>query len=119
MDLGTFSVSLAVNDLETSLDFYSHLGFEVTGGGHENEHFPDTDTTKWRILQNGEALIGLFQGMFDENILTFNPADVRAIQRSLRKAGVELLMEADESVEGPAHIVLQDPDGNSILIDQH
>lgn len=119
MDLGAFSVSLAVNDLEASLEFYTHLGFEVIGGGHEHEEFADTDTTKWRILQNGEAHIGLFQGMFDENIMTFNPIDVRSIQRSLKSAGVELLMEADDTVDGPAHIVLQDPDGNSILIDQH
>ena len=119
MELGVFSVSLAVKDMEASLEFYGHLGFEVIDGGHTREAFLDTETTKWRILQNGEARVGLFEGMFDDNILTFNPGDVRSIQKSLKDVGVELVAEADESTEGPAHIVLADPDGNSILIDQH
>ena len=119
MELGVFSVSLAVKDMEASLEFYRHLGFEIIDGGHAREEFPDTETTKWRILQNGEARVGLFQGMFDDNIMTFNPGDVRSIQKSLKDAGVELIFESIESTEGPAHIVLADPDGNSILIDQH
>jgi len=119
MDLGDFSVSLAVKDIEASLEFYGHLDFEVIDGGHMREAFPDTETTKWRILENGHAHVGLFQGMFDDNILTFNPGDVRSIQKSLKDAGVELIVETDESTEGPAHIVFADPDGNSILIDQH
>lgn len=119
MDLGVFSVSLAVKDMNASLEFYHNLGFEAIDGGHMRQEMPDTETTKWRILENGDAHIGLFQGMFDENILTFNPSDVRSIQRSLKDAGVELIAETDESTEGPAHIVLADPDGNSVLIDQH
>lgn len=119
MDLGTFSVSLAVQDVEASVRFYEHLGFEVIDGGHTRAEMPDTETTKWRILENGGAHIGLFQGMFEETILTFNPEDVRSIQKALRDAGVELALEADEATEGPAHIVVVDPDGNSILIDQH
>lgn len=119
MDLGDFSVSLAVKDIEASLEFYGHLGFEVIDGGHMREAFPDTETAKWRILENGHAHVGLFQGMFDDNILTFNPGDVRSIQKLLKDAGVELIVETDESTEGPAHIVFADPDGNSILIDQH
>jgi catechol 2,3-dioxygenase-like lactoylglutathione lyase family enzyme len=119
MDLGVFSISLAVKDIEASLEFYGHLGFEAVDGGHMRQEMPDTETTKWRILENGAAHIGLFQGMFDDTILTFNPGDVRSIQKSLKDAEVELIMEADESTQGPAHIVLADPDGNSILIDQH
>ena len=124
MELGAFSVSLAVKDLETSRQFYEHLGFEVTGGSPEE---------KYLIMLNGGAVIGLFEGMFEKNILTFNPGltpgstdltpregflDVREIQRTLRERGVELEQEADEDGSGPAHIVLADPDGNPILIDQ-
>lgn len=119
MELGTFSISLPVKDMEASVRFYGHLGFEVIDGGHTSQAMPDTATTKWRILENGDAHIGLFQGMFEDAILTFNPQDVRSIQRSLQAAGVELMVEADESTEGPAHIMLADPDGNAILIDQH
>jgi catechol 2,3-dioxygenase-like lactoylglutathione lyase family enzyme len=119
MDLGQFSVSLAVKNLDASLDFYGKLGFEVIDGGHMNEQFADSDEGRWRILKNGEAHVGLFEGMFDQNILTFNPTDARGIQKRLKDQGVPLVMEADESTEGPAHLMLADPDGNTILIDQH
>ena len=109
MDLGTFSVSLAVEDLKRSRAFYEKLGFKV-GGGEAKE--------KWLILRNGEAKIGLFEGMFESNILTFNPEDVRAIQKLLKSKGVAFLMEADEKSSGPAHAALADPDGNQILLDQ-
>lgn len=122
MDLGSISLSLAVNDLAASKDFYSKLGFEPAGGDPEQN---------WLILRNGDHVLGLFQGMFEENILTFNPGwdqqcnelesfvDVREIQRELKKQGVALNSEADESTTGPASIMLSDPDGNQILIDQH
>jgi catechol 2,3-dioxygenase-like lactoylglutathione lyase family enzyme len=110
MELGTFSVSLTVRDLAVSREFYEKLGFGVIAGHAEQG---------WLILQSGEAKIGLFQGMFDRNILTFNPADVRGIQRELLARGVELVHRADEGTTGPAHITLVDPDGNPILIDQH
>jgi len=121
MRLGNFSVSLAVKDLAASRAFYEKLGFHVIGGNGRN----------WSILQNETATIGLFQGMFDRNILTFNPGwdrrcatlpefdDVRDIQRTLREQGVSLTTTADESTTGPASLTLFDPDGNQILIDQH
>jgi catechol 2,3-dioxygenase-like lactoylglutathione lyase family enzyme len=121
MDLGAFSVSLAVKDLAASRAFYEKLGFEVTGGGEAHNYL---------ILVNGPAIIGLFHGMFDRNILTFNPGlgqdtkqvegftDVREIERQLKESGLDLTEEADESTTGPAHITLVDPDGNPILIDQ-
>jgi len=118
MDTGQFSLSLVVKDMEKSLAFYALFGFEVIEGGHLNEGFPDTETTKWRILSREEVTIGLFEGMFEKNIMTFNPPDARIIQRDLKQAGVELLVEADESTTGPAHIVLEDPDGNQIMFDQ-
>ena len=122
MELGAFSVSLAVKDLEASRDFYEKLGFEVVGGD---------PSQNWQILRNGGHTIGLFQGMFDKNILTFNPGwddeaqpvdaftDVRELQRRLKEAGVTLAVEADESGAGPASFVILDPDGNQILVDQH
>lgn len=122
MELGAFSVSLAVKDLQASKKFYEKLGFEVMAG-HEEQN--------WLILKNGYARIGLFQGMFENNILTFNPGwdsdanptdsftDVRAIQKQLRADGVGFDVEADETTEGPASFVIQDPDGNTILVDQH
>lgn len=122
MELGAFSVSLTVQDIEASKAFYEKLGFQVVGG--EMAH-------NWLILKNGQHVIGLFQGMFDKNILTFNPGwdqnaqkldtftDVRELQRQLKAQGVALLSEADESTTGPASIMLADPDGNPILIDQH
>ena len=122
MELGAFSVSLTVKDLAVSRAFYEKLGFEVTGGAEEHNYL---------ILVNQGTVIGLFQGMFEKNILTFNPGlggpgmeqldeftDVREIQRSLKSDGVELTEEADESTSGPAHIAFLDPDGNPILIDQ-
>lgn len=118
MELGRFSVSLAVKDMEKSLQFYENLGFRVVEGGHINDAFPDTDQTKWRILSYETTNIGLFQGMFEENILTFNPSDVRSIQRVLKEAGVPLTHEANEKSKGPAFITLEDPDGNQILFDQ-
>jgi catechol 2,3-dioxygenase-like lactoylglutathione lyase family enzyme len=122
MELGAFSVSLAVKDIQASRDFYQKLDFEVAGGDAEQG---------WLILRNGDTTIGLFQGMFEQNILTFNPGwtseaqpledftDVREIQRRLKETGLELQSEADESTSGPASLVLIDPDGNPILIDQH
>lgn len=122
MRLGNFSVSLAVKDLGASRAFYEKLGFRVVGG-HQAQ--------RWLILQNDTSTIGLFQGMFDRNILTFNPGwdrtgstlpdydDVRDLQRALRSRGLALTSEADESTSGPASLTLVDPDGNTVLIDQH
>lgn len=122
MELGAFSVSLAVKDIRASQDFYAKLGFEEVGGSADDN---------WLILRNGEHTIGLFQGMFEKNTLTFNPGwdqhcnnldtftDVRELQKSLRSQGVEIAVEADEAGEGPASLMLTDPDGNPILIDQH
>ncbi len=122
MDLGAFSISLAVKDIHASKAFYEQLGFEVFGGDI---------TQNWLILKNGACVIGLFQGMFDKNILTFNPGwdgnaqqlasftDVRQLQRRLKQQGLELVSEADESTSGPASFMLVDPDGNPILFDQH
>lgn len=122
MNLGAFSVSLAVQDLAASRDFYEKLGFDVFGGEVEQN---------WLILKNGDHLIGLFQGMFEGNILTFNPGwdqsgndldpftDIREIQRELKEQGIRLGSEVDETTSGRASIMLSDPDGNQILIDQH
>jgi catechol 2,3-dioxygenase-like lactoylglutathione lyase family enzyme len=109
MDLGAFSISLAVKDLERSRTFYAALGFTRLDGD---------PAQGWLILQNGEAKIGLFQGMFDDNLITFNPADARAIQRAVKDAGYALEREAADG-DGPAHFVVKDPDGNTILVDQH
>ncbi len=108
MDLGHFWVSLAVKDLKASRAFYELLGFTQLDGDGES----------WLILKNDEPKIGLFQGMFEDNILTFNPPDVRSIQKVLKANGVALATEADETTTGPAHIAFKDPDGNDILIDQ-
>lgn len=122
MDLGAFSISLAVKDLKASKSFYEKFGFEVSGGDINQN---------WLIMKNGTHVIGLFQGMFEKNILTFNPGwdpnaqklgsftDVREIQRQLKAHGVEMKTEADESTTGPASFVVIDPDGNPILVDQH
>ena len=122
MELGAFSVSLAVKDIAASKAFYEQLGFSEIGGDQEQN---------WLILRNGEHTIGLFQGMFEQNILTFNPGwnqnseeleeftDVRELQKALKASGVELTSEADEDSSGPASITMVDPDGNPILIDQH
>ena len=119
MDLGQFSVSLPVKDMNAILDFYQKCGFEVIDGGHKNTDFPDSETTSWRILKSGNAVIGLFHGMFDAPILTFNPTDVRSIQKQLKASGITLIKEADESSEGPEHLIMTDPDGNQIMMDQH
>ncbi|MEO3677631.1 VOC family protein [Rheinheimera fenheensis] len=122
MQLGAFSVSLAVKDIAASKAFYEKLGFSTMGG---------EQSQGWLILKNGDTIIGLFQGMFEKNILTFNPGwdqnaqnlaeftDVRAIQQHLQAQGITLLQSADENSTGPAHIVLEDPDGNQIMLDQH
>lgn len=122
MKLGAFSASLSVKDLQASKAFYEKLGFTAFAGDQSMNYL---------IMKNGNAIIGLFQGMFQGNILTFNPGwdenampvdpfdDVREIQTSLKKEGVALLSEADPATSGPASITLQDPDGNTILIDQH
>ncbi len=119
--LGTFSVSLAVKNLAASRAFYQKLGFEPVDGNGKN----------WVVLRNGHAAIGLFQGMFERNMLTFNPGwdhqakplaeftDVRELQRRLRRDGVEPVSAADESSKGPASFVVVDPDGNPVLVDQH
>lgn len=122
MELGAFSVSLAVKDLAASRAFYEKLGFASMGGD---------PAQGWLILENGGTVIGLFQGMFDTNILTFNPGwdqraqplptftDVRELQRRLDAAGITIDTRADPATSGPAHIVLSDPDGNVIMFDQH
>jgi predicted enzyme related to lactoylglutathione lyase len=122
MQLGAFSVSLAVKDLAASKAFYEKFGFQKFAG-HEEQN--------WLILKNGDAIIGLFQGMFDKNILTFNPGwdsnaqnlpsftDVRELQRQLKAQGLQFTTEADESTTGPASFVAVDPDGNPVMFDQH
>ena len=122
MNLGTFSISLAVKDIEASRTFYEKFGFTV---------FMGNAAQKWLILKNGAHVIGLFQGMFEKNILTFNPGwdsnaqkldsftDVRDLQRQLKAQGVEFQVQADENTTGPASFIAADPDGNSILVDQH
>ena len=122
MELGAFSVSLAVKDLEASKSFYEKVGFRAFAG---------EASQKWLILKNGGCVIGLFQGMFEKNILTFNPGwdgnaqklarftDIRELQRQLRAQGVQFQQQADENTAGPASFVVVDPDGNPILVDQH
>ncbi len=122
MKLGAFSVSLSVKDLKASKAFYENLGFEAFAGDFEKKYF---------IMKNGNALIGIFQGMFENNILTFNPGwdenaqkvegfdDIRTIQKDLKNKGVALMTEADENTAGPASFMVMDPDGNVVLIDQH
>ena len=122
MELGAFSVSLAVKDIEVSKLFYEKLGFTVFAGDQSQN---------WLIMKNGDHVIGLFQGMFDKNILTFNPGwtqeaqplseftDVRELQRQLKARGINMISEADESSTGPASFMIVDPDGNTILFDQH
>jgi catechol 2,3-dioxygenase-like lactoylglutathione lyase family enzyme len=122
MHLGAFSVSLAVKDIAASRTFYEALGFNVFSGDQE---------AGWLILKSGDTILGLFQGMFDRNMLTFNPGwdqdaqeldtfmDIRAIQARLKEAGLTLEVEADMASEGPAELMLLDPDGNPVLIDQH
>jgi catechol 2,3-dioxygenase-like lactoylglutathione lyase family enzyme len=122
MELGAFSVSLSVKDLETSRAFYEKLGFTQMGGNADEN---------WLILRNGDTIIGIFQGMFEGNMLTFNPGwdgdakpldsftDVRDLQRALQAQGVAFTTEADTTTSGPGYFVLVDPDGNTILVDQH
>ena len=122
MQLGAFSISLAVKDLEASRAFYERFGFQPFAGDAAQN---------WLILKNGDHVLGLFQGMFEKNILTFNPGwdqnarklasftDVRELQRQLKAQGVEFVQQADESTTGPASFVAVDPDGNPILVDQH
>ncbi len=122
MELGAFSVSLAVKDLQASKTFYEKLGFSVFAGEAEQN---------WLIMKNGDHVIGLFQGMFERNVLTFNPGwdqdaqaqttftDIRELQRQLKAQGIDIATEVDESTTGPASFTIIDPDGNPILIDQH
>ena len=122
MKLGAFSVSLSVKDLAASKAFYEKLGFSVFGGNAADH---------WLIMKNGDHIIGLFQGMFEGNLLTFNPGwdqeankiepftDVRELQRQLKSQGITMQSEADETTSGPASFVIVDPDGNTILFDQH
>lgn len=120
--IGAFSISLSVKDIHASRQFYVNLGF-TDFGGDINQH--------WLIMKNGHALIGLFQGMFEKNLLTFNPGwdeqannleefdDIRVIQKRLKEKGVAFVSEADETTDGPASFIVVDPDGNTILVDQH
>jgi predicted lactoylglutathione lyase len=122
MKLGAFSISLTVKDIKASKAFYEKLGFTIFGGDI---------TQNWLIMKNGDAIVGLFQGMFDKNMLTFNPGwdmdantvegytDIRSLQKQLKEQGVVFMSEADESSNGPASFMLLDPDGNPILVDQH
>lgn len=122
MKLGAFSISLAVKDIYKSKEFYETLGFETFAGDIEKNYL---------IMKNGNALVGLFQGMFENNILTFNPGwdesankleqfdDVRDIQKHLKSKNISFVTEADESKTGPASFVVLDPDGNAVLVDQH
>lgn len=122
MKLGNFSVSLSVKDIAVSRAFYEKLGFTVRGGDQEQN---------WLVLQNQSTIIGLFQGMFERNLMTFNPGwdndgkelseytDVRELQKQLKAKGISLTNEADESTTGPASFMIEDPDGNQILVDQH
>ena len=122
MQLGAFSISLSVKDIAASRAFYEKFGFEVLGGNQDEN---------WLILKNGETVIGLFQGMFEGNMLTFNPGwnqsakpveqftDIRELQRRLKEQGVALSPEADETTTGPAYFTAVDQDGNVILVDQH
>ncbi|WP_422124642.1 VOC family protein [Planococcus sp. X10-3] len=122
MQLGAFSISLNVSDIRASKDFYEKLGFETLGGDIEQN---------WLILKNGTTIIGLFQGMFEKNMLTFNPGwdqnaqnledftNVRELQQKLKARDVKFLTEVDETGEGPASFIVEDPDGNPILVDQH
>jgi catechol 2,3-dioxygenase-like lactoylglutathione lyase family enzyme len=122
MKLGAFSISLAVKDIAASRAFYEMLGFTVFGGNQDQ---------RWLIMKNETTLVGLFQGMFEKNMLTFNPGwdseakvlpdfdDVRAIQRRLKEHGIALDSAADEAATGPASFIVMDPDGNPILVDQH
>ncbi|NJN16905.1 MAG: VOC family protein [Oscillochloris sp.] len=109
MELGSFSISLTVKDLAASRAFYERLGFEVFDGDPAHN---------WLMMRNGSAKIGLFHGMFEQNIITFNPPDVRAIQREVKAAGGTFVKEADEAGSGPDHATMLDPDGNPILLDQ-
>ena len=122
MELGAFSISLAVSDLEASRVFYQKFGFETVGGDQSQN---------WLIVRNGDCTIGLFHGMFEKNILTFNPGwdahgnpigsftDVRALQRDLKELGINFESGAEENTTGPASFIVLDPDGNPILVDQH
>ncbi|MGV3265171.1 VOC family protein [Cytobacillus pseudoceanisediminis] len=122
MKLGAFSVSLTVKDINKSKEFYEKLGFEALG---------EDIAQNWLILKNENCVIGLFQGMFEKNILTFNPCwnqnaenlegftDIRELQKQLKEQGIQIINEADESGAGPASFTLEDPDGNAILFDQH
>jgi len=122
MKVGAFSISLSVKDIKVSKKFYETLGFSVFAGDMERNYL---------IMKNGDAIVGLFQGMFEQNIITFNPGwnqdaknqdnfdDVRAIQKHLKASGIKLVKEANESTKGPESITMFDPDGNTILIDQH
>jgi predicted lactoylglutathione lyase len=122
MNLGAFSISLNVKDIQASKSFYEKLGFSLFAGDAAQN---------WLIMKNGDHVIGLFQGMFENNILTFNPGwdqnankldsftDVRDLQRALKAQGIKIQTEADESTSGPASFIIVDPDGNPILVDQH
>jgi len=122
MSIGAFSISLTIKDINVSKEFYEKLGFKVFGGDIEQ---------KWLIMQNGDCTIGLFEGMFEDNIMTFNPGwnnnaeevnpftDIREIEKQLKEKGIKFDQETDKSESGPASFIISDPDGNKILVDQH
>lgn len=116
MKLGKFSLSLNVKDINKSLDFYEKMGFSVIDGGHTNESFKDSDQMKWRILEIESLKIGLFQGMFEQNILSFNEGDVLSLQEKLKSKGVVFIKEANSN-EQHISAMLSDPDGNTILFE--
>ncbi len=118
MDFGKFSVSLNVKDVAASQDFYQKMGFKAIDGGHISKDYPDKEGERWRIMQKDDVNIGLFEGMFDRNMFTFNPPDVRAVQKMLKDEEIPLSKEADMDASGPDFIMLEDPDGNQIMFDQ-
>ena len=119
MELGSFSVSLVVKDIEASTKFYENLGFEVVDGQFNYDDQVQLEPGQyWIMLENGDTKIGLFQGMFEENVLTWNPPDARAIQAHLKENGVPIDLEAT-GFDGPATVMLSDPDGNQIMLDQY
>lgn len=117
MDLGKFSLSLTVKDIDKSIHFYTTLGFEIIDGEHVNEAFKDNETIKWRVLKNSSVKIGLFQEMFDQNILSFYPFDLMTIQSALKEKGASFIKEAKQE-ESTKSTIFLDPDENKIMLEQ-
>ncbi|QCK15395.1 VOC family protein [Mangrovivirga cuniculi] len=119
MQLGQFSLSLKVKDIMESINFYQQLGFKVVDGGHTNQGFPDNNLTKWRIMRNDNLQIGLFQGMFEKNILMFNANDLDKIKEGMDNTGLKIIKATeDNKSKRLTSIVIVDPDGNKIMFDQ-